>query len=263
MPYIAVAEDNSGPIDLYFEDHGAGPAVILVHGFLSSSRAWEKQIVALYHAGFRVVAYDRRGFGRSSKPAFGYDFDTLAADLHSLITTLELRDVALAGFGLGGADIARYFSQYGSKGVRSATFISGIAPVFDADRVQHEIDADRYAFSRRFIVSVYAAGQSHERSVSNELLERDAAIAAEASPFALHDAAVAWREDFRSDLDLIDTPTLIVHGDSDRITPLDVMARRTLTHIHNATLTVIEGAPHGLFWTHASSVNRAMLEFLR
>jgi len=273
MPYIAVAEDNSGPIDLYFEDHGAGKAVVLVHGFVSSSRSWEKQIVALYHAGLRVVAYDRRGFGRSSKPAFGYDFDTLAADLHALITTLELRDVALAGFGMGGADIARYVSRYGNKGVRSATFISGIAPVpdatpegideIDAARVQREIDADRYAFSTRYIARAYATGNPLERNVSHELLERDAAVAAEASPFALHDAVAAWREDFRTDLALIDIPTLVVHGDSDRVVPLRVMERRTLAHLHNPTLTVIEGAPHGLFWTHASSLNSAMLEFLR
>src|SRR5580704_13183786 len=124
MPYVAVAEDNSAPIDLYYEDHGAGPAVVLVHGLASSSRSWEKQVVGLYRSGFRVVAYDRRGFGQSSMPAFGYDFDTLAADLHTLISILELRDIALVGFGMGGGEVARFFGRYGSSNVRSAAFIS-------------------------------------------------------------------------------------------------------------------------------------------
>jgi peroxiredoxin len=223
-----------------------------------------------------VVAYDRRGFGRSSKPAFGYDFDTLASDLHALMTTLELRDVALAGFGMGAGDVARYCSRHGSKGVRSVTFVSGITPATcpkpenpdgidasDVDRVQREIDADRYAFSARFIATAYDTGEPLRHRVSDELLARDAAVAAEASPFALRDAVHAWREDFGPDLDLIDVPTLIVHGDSDRVVPLAVTTRRLLAHVQHPTLKVIEGAPHALFWTHASSVNTAMLGFLR
>ena len=276
MPYIAVAEDNSGPIDLYYEDHGAGPAVVLVHGFLSSSRSWEKQVVALYRAGFRVVAYDRRGFGRSSMPAFGYDFDTLAADLHGLITTLELRDVALVGFGMGGGEVARYFGRYGSKGVRGATFVSSITPALVAspenpegldanliERSQRESDADRFAFARRFVADTYDAGDGLGPSVSCELLEHDTIIAATASPFAMREVVAAWREDFRPDLARIDVPTLVVHGSGDRLAPIGVTARRMASHLHNPTLTVLEGAPHGLIQTHASSVNTAMLEFLR
>jgi non-heme chloroperoxidase len=276
MPYIAVAEDNSGPIDLYYEDHGAGPAVVLAHGFPSSSRSWEKQVVALYRGGFRVVAYDRRGFGQSSMPAFGYDFDTLAADLHALVATLELREVALVGFGMGGGEVARYFGRYGSKGVRRAAFVSSITPALCASpenpdgldihtlqRMQSEIEADRFAFGRRFVTDAYNADSDLGSRVSRDVLERDVAIAAAESPLAIHDVVAAWREDFRSDLGRIDVPTLVVHGDSDRVAPIAVTARRMPAYLDSPTLTVLEAAPHGLIWTHAPLVNAALLEFLR
>jgi pimeloyl-ACP methyl ester carboxylesterase len=276
MPYIAVAEDNSAPIELYYEDHGAGPAVVLVHDFPSSGRSWENQVVALYRAGFRVIAYDRRGFGQSSMPAFGYDFDTLAADLRGLIATLELRDVALVGCGMGGGDIARYIGRYGTPGVRRVAFIASITPgldtdaegmacgaLFDAPDIQLELDSDRYAFARSFIAEVYNADVGLGSAVSRDKLERDAAVAAAASPLAMLDFVAAWRGDFRTDLARIDVPSLIVHGDCDRIAPLAHTARRAQDYLLRSTLTVLEGAPHGLIWTHATSVNAALLEFLR
>ena len=267
MPYIAVAEDNSGPIDLYYEDHGAGPAVVLVHGFLSSGRSWEKQVVALYRAGFRVVTYDRRGFGRSSMPAFGYDFDTLATDLHALIGTLELREVALVGFGMGGGEVARYFSRYGGKGVRRVAFVSSITPALYAtsppQRMQSEIDTDRFAFARNFITDAYTVGNQSDPRVSRDMLEREAAIAAAASPFAIRDVVTGWREDFRSDLARIGVPTLVVHGDGDRIAQIAITARQMSSYLDRPALTVLEGAPHGLLWTHAACVNATLLEFLR
>lgn len=276
MPYIAVAEDNSGPIELYYEDHGAGPAVVLVHGFPTSGRTWEKQAAALYRAGFRVVSYDRRGFGQSSMPAFGYEFDTLAADLRALISTLELRDVALVGFGMGGGEVARYFGRYGSGGVRRAAFISSITPALfsgaeDTDdgaltcieRMQAEINNDRFAFARRYLSHVYTTDGIGESLASPDVLARDADIAAAASFLAMHDCVGSWAEDFRTDLAQVDVPSLVLHGMGDRIAPLEITGRRMPAHLPNATLTVLEDAPHGLTWTHAARVNTALLEFLR
>jgi non-heme chloroperoxidase len=265
MPYVAVAEDNSAPIDLYYQDHGAGPAVVLVHGFASSCRSWEKQVVALYRSGFRVVSYDRRGFGQSSMPAFGYDFDTLAVDLHALISILELRDVALVGFGMGGGEVARYFGRYGSENVRCAAFISSITPAFAAGHLaneQSEIETDRFAFARRFIADTYSIDNSSGSHVSIEVLQRDFIIAAAASPVAMHDSIAAWREDFRSDLALVKIPSLVIHGDRDRIAPFATTAQRMPASLGRPTLTVVDGAPHGLIWTHAADVNAALLHFL-
>ena len=276
MPYIAVAEDNSGPIELYYEDHGAGPAVVLVHGFASSARSWEEQVVALYRGGFRVIAYDRRGFGQSSKPAFGYDIDTLTTDLHALIATLELHDLTLVGFGMGGGEVARYFGRYDGKGVRRAAFVSSITPTLSASpdnpggidensyaRMRAEIDTDRFAFARGFIADVYNIGDTFDTNVSRDVLERDAAIAAAASPFALHATVAASGEDFRVDLARIDVPTLVIHGDRDRIAPVATTAGRMPGYLSDCTLTVLEGAPHGCVWTHAALVNAALLQFLR
>jgi non-heme chloroperoxidase len=276
MPYIAVAEDNSAPIDLYYEDHGAGPAVVLVHGFPTSGRSWEKQVIALYRAGFRVVAYDRRGFGRSSMPAFGYDFDTLAADLHALIATLELRDVTLVGCGMGGGEVARYFGLYGADRVHRAAFVSSITPALysnahsfeaiDATKLlgkQQEIEADRFSFARRFIADAYNAGSSASSIVTSDVLERDADIAATASLIAMSDSVAAWSEDFGSDLAQINVPSLVIHGDCDRIAPMAITARRMPTYLDKAALLVLEGAPHAIIWTHAALVNTALLNFLR
>ncbi|HEY3674980.1 MAG TPA: alpha/beta hydrolase [Candidatus Tumulicola sp.] len=265
MPYVAVAEDNSAPIDLYYEDHGAGPAVVLVHGFASSSRSWEKQVVALYRAGFRVVAYDRRGFGQSSMPAFGYDFNTLAADLHALIGILQLRDVALVGFGMGGGDVARYSGRYGPAGVRRVGFISSITPHLDVpnlSNMQSEIETDRFAFARSFIADTYKVDSSTGPHASIEVLQRDFGLAAAASPIAMSDSISAWREDFRSDLAVIKVPTLVIHGDRDRIAPFATTAQRMPAYLDRPTLTVVEGAPHQLIWTHASTINTALLHFL-
>jgi len=264
MPYIAVAEDNSAPIELYYEDHGAGPAVVLVHGFPSSGRAWEKQVVALYRAGYRVVAYDRRGFGQSSMPAFGYDFDTLASDLHALVTTLDLRDVALVGSGMGGGEVARYFGRYGAERVRRVAFISSITPGLEPaglHAMQREVEDDRFAFARRFVTDTYNAGYSSLR-VSDAVIERDIAIAASASPIAMHDTIAALRENFSSNLAKIHVPSLVVHGDGDRIAPVAITASRMPAHLAAATLIVLQGAPHNLIWTDAPRVNDALLEFL-
>jgi non-heme chloroperoxidase len=266
MPYVAVAEDNSASIDLYYEDHGAGPAVVLVHGFPTSSRSWEKQIVALYRAGFRVVAYDRRGFGQSSMPAFGYDYNTLTNDLHALIDILELRDVTLVGFGMGAGEVARYFGRYGSDGVRRAAFISSITPAFASDKLEHlqsEIENDRFAFARRFIANTYTVDSGNGPDVSSEVLARDFAIAANTSPIAMHDCIAAWRDDFRNDLALINVPALIIHGDRDHIAPFATTGNRMSSSLDLSTLALIEGAPHACTWTHSALVNAALLNFLQ
>ncbi len=214
----------------------------------------EKQVVALCRAGFRVVAYDRRGFGQSSMPSFGYDFNTLAADLHTLIGVLELRDVTLVGFGMGGGEVARYFGRYGAERVLRAAFVSSITPMLelpDLERMQSQINVDRFAFARGYIGDTYNSDGVSSQNVSRDFLDREAAIAAIASPIAAYESLGAWRTDFRSDLEGVDVPILVLHGDSDRIAPLSETAQRMPAHVRRLTLTILEGAPHGLTWTHA------------
>ena len=275
MPYVTVGKENSGTIDLYYEDHGAGRPVVLIHGWPLSSKSWEKQVPALIDAGYRVVAYDRRGFGNSAKPAFGYDNDTLADDLHKLMTELDLTGATLVGFSMGGGEVARYLGTYGSDRVDSAVFISAIPPfllktaenpegvdgsVFDG--VMESIIADRPAFLSGFFSEFYNVDVLGGDRISDEVVRFSWNIAATASPRGTLDSVSAWLTDFRGDLRSIDVPVLVIHGDADRIVPFAASGKRIPGLIRKSRLVVVEGGPHGIIWTHAGRVNRELLDFL-
>ncbi|MEX1246446.1 MAG: alpha/beta hydrolase [Thermoanaerobaculia bacterium] len=275
MPYVTVGKENSGNIDLYYEDHGAGKPVILVHGWPLSGRSWEKQVPALLDAGYRVITYDRRGFGESSKPTFGYDYDTFAADLHALVTRLDLRDAALVGFSMGGGEVARYLGTHRSERVRKAGFLGAIPPfllktpdnpsgvdgaVFDGTK--KGLAADRPAFLSAFFQNFYNVDVLGGKRVSDDLVRLSWSIAIGASPRGTLECVSAWLTDFRRDLAKIDVPTLVVHGDADRIVPLDATGRLTHEAVAGSELVVVKDAPHGLTWTHAEELNRALLDFL-
>ena len=275
MPYVTVGKENSGTIDLYYEDHGAGRPVVLIHGWPLSSKSWEKQVPALIDAGYRVVAYDRRGFGNSAKPAFGYDYDTLAEDLHKLMTELDLTGATLVGFSMGGGEVARYLGTYGSDRVDSAVFISAIPPfllktaenpegmdgsVFDG--IMESIIADRPAFLSGFFSEFYNVDVLGGDRISDEAVRFNWNIAATASPRGTLDSVSAWLTDFRGDLRSIDVPVLVIHGDADRIVPFAASGKRIPGLIRKSRLVVVEGGPHGIIWTHAGRVNRELLDFL-
>ncbi len=275
MPTITVGKENSGNIDLHYEDHGTGDPVILVHGWPLSGASWEKQVPVLLEAGHRVITYDRRGFGESSKPTTGYDYDTFAEDLHKLVTTLNLKDAALVGFSMGGGEVARYLGKYGNKQVSKAVFISSIPPfllktpdnqegvdgsVFDG--IKKGIAADRPAFLTQFLSNFYNLDVLGGKLISEQAVQLSWNIGAGASPKGTLDCVSAWLTDFRNDLKKIDVPTLVIHGDSDRILPLSATGKRTPQFVKGSKLVVVEGGPHGLTWTHAEKVNRELLNFL-
>ena len=275
MNYINVGKENSGSIDLYYEDHGAGTPVVLVHGWPLSGASWEKQVAALLDAGFRVITYDRRGFGNSSRPASGYDYDTLAEDLHKLILKLDLRDVTLVGFSMGGGEVARYLGGYGSERVSKAVFISSVVPFLlktpdnpegvDAsvfDGIKQSIVADRPALLAGFLADFYNVDVLGGKLISEQAVQASWNIAAAASPKGTLDCVSAWLTDFRKDLARIDVPTLVIHGDADRILPFAATGKRTPQFVKGSKLVVVKGGPHGITWTHADEVNRALLDFL-
>src|SRR5215471_1198573 len=232
MSYVDVAKENSTSIHLYYEDHGSGQPVVLIHGYPLNSASWEKQVPALLKAGYRVIAYDRRGFGKSSQPATGYNYDTFAEDLHRLVQHLKLRDFVLVGFSMGGGEVARYIGKYGSKGVSKAVIIGGIPPfllktpdnpegveaaVFEG--IQKAVAADRYAFFTEFFKNFYNTDVFLGKRISEQAVQASWSIAADSSPAASLACVPTWGEDFRKDLTRVDVPTLVIHGDADRIVP--------------------------------------------
>ena len=276
MPYITVGKENSGNIDLYYEDHGSGAPVVLIHGWPLSGRSWERQVPALLDAGYRVITYDRRGFGESSKPIAGYEYDTLAADLRTLITKLDLHDVTLVGFSMGGGEVARYLGRHGNDRVSKAVFMAAIPPFLlktsdnpegvDAsvfEGIKAGIAADRYAFLSQFLANFYNVEQLGGKAISKEAVHASWNIAAGASPKGTLDCVSAWLTDFRKDLQSIRVPTLVIHGDADHILPIAVTGKRTADLVAGSRLVVVEGGPHGLNWTHPAKVNTALIEFLR
>lgn len=275
MPLVNVGQENSGNIDLYYEDHGSGKPVVLIHGWPLSGRSWEKQVPALLEAGYRVISYDRRGFGDSSKPTFGYDYDTFAEDLHSIMTELDLRDATLVGFSMGGGEVARYLGTYGSERVTKAVFMAAVPPfllktpdnptgvdgsVFEG--IKKTIAADRPAFLSQFLADFYNVDVLGGKQISDEVVRLSWNIAAGASPKGTLDCVSAWVTDFRKDLQRIDVPTLVVHGDADRILPLAATGTPTHEAVKGSRLIVVKGGPHGLNWTHAGEVNRELLNFV-
>ena len=275
MPYLTVGKENSGNIELYYEDHGSGKPVVLIHGYPLSGASWEKQIPALLNDGHRVITYDRRGFGRSSQPTDGYNYDTFAEDLHKLITHLKLQDFTLVGFSMGGGEIARYFGKYGPNGASRAVIIGGIPPfllktddnpegveasVFEG--IQQAVASDRYAFFTGFFKNFYNTDQFLGKRVSEEAVRASWNVAAGASATASLECVPTWHEDFRQDLAHVNVPTLVIHGDDDRIVPIGAAGLRTAKLIKGARLVVVKGGPHCITWTHAEEVTAELLSFL-
>jgi non-heme chloroperoxidase len=276
MPYVTVGKEHSADIELYYEDHGSGKPVVLIHGYPLSGASWERQVSALLDGGYRVITYDRRGFGKSGQPTEGYHYDTFAEDLHKLITHLKLEQkFSLVGFSMGGGEIARYFGKYGSNGVSKAVIIGGVPPfllktndnpdgvegsVFDG--IKKAVARDRYAFFTEFFKNFFNADLLLGTRVSEEVLRACWNIAAVASATASLACVSTWYEDFRQDLQRVDVPTLVIHGDSDRIVPIEAAGQRTAKLIKGAQLVVVKGGPHCIPWTHAEEVTSALVSFL-
>jgi non-heme chloroperoxidase len=273
--YIKVGQENSTPIEVYYEDHGAGSPVVLIHGWPLDGASWEKQTAALLEAGHRVITYDRRGFGRSSKPASGYNYDTFAADLDTVLNTLKLTDVSLVGFSMGTGEVTRYIGRYGTKRVRKAVLIGTLGPylVKTADNpdgvdrsvfegIKTAIKADRPALLMDFLRNFYNYDVTGGKLVSERVLEANWNVAVGASAIGTRACVDAWIEDFRRDIARNTVPTLILHGDADRILPADASSRRQAKLIKNVTFVELKGGPHGVLWTHAEQVNTELLKFL-
>ncbi|WP_432102828.1 alpha/beta fold hydrolase [Streptomyces sp. bgisy091] len=275
MPYIKVAEGNSAPVELYYEDHGTGRPVVLIHGWPLNGASWERQTAALLASGHRVITYDRRGFGRSDQPSGGYDYDTFASDLNEVLTALDLDDVTLVGFSMGTGEVTRYLGTYGSARVAKAAMI-GVVPPFllktddnptgvDAGvfkGIEEAIVADRFAFMTDFLADFYNVDVLGGDRISEQAVQASWNVAAGASAKATLDCVQAWLTDFRDDLPAFDIPTLIIHGDADRTLPIGATAIPLSKSIAGAELKVIPGGPHGLLWTHADEVNAALLAFV-
>jgi len=273
MARLAVGEANGTPVELYFEDHGSGDPVVLIHCWPLSSRVWEAQVPALVDAGHRVVAYDRRGFGWSSQPWEGYDYDTLTADLRALLDHLDLRDATLVGYSMGGGEVARYVATYGTERVVRAVLAATALPYRykaddnpegDADdaliaQFQDLARQDRLAFLDGFLGSWFGADGPSSEALRSYAFQ----IAAFASPKATVDCiASISRTDFRADLKKLTVPTLLIHGDADVGVPWEVTSKRAHEAVAGSELVLIEGAPHGLVLTHAAEFNRVLLDFL-
>ena len=275
MALLKVGKENSADIELYYEDRGTGKPVVLVHGWPLNGGSWERQSAALLAAGYRVITYDRRGFGRSSAPNDGYDYNTLARDTDKLIESLDLQDAALVGFSMGGGEVARYTGSYNQGRVTKASFISCITPALRKDggnpegadpaifeHIKEQIEQDRFDFLMSFGKMFYN-DKLLSHSVSDAKLQADFGVASQSSYQAMLFCVDAWLEDFRSDVKEIKLPTLVVHGDADQVVPLENSGARMPALIPTAKLHVVEGGPHGLIWTHATEVNRVLLEFLK
>lgn len=277
MPTLTISNTIDEPVDLYYEDHGEGRPVILIHGWPMSGRSWEKQTPALINAGFRVITYDRRGFGNSSQPWYGYDYYTFASDLHSLIGHLDLHDVTLVGFSMGGGEVARYIGTYGSDRVKKAVLAAAVTPYLyktddnpegglddnTIETFQNAVRSDRLAFLDDFTKTFFAAGDRTDLiSESSRLYHCN--IAAFASPKGTLDCINAFaRSDFRQDLQKMQLPTLVIHGDADGIVPYEVSGKRAYESLANSQLVIIKGGPHAINATHAEEFNQALIDFLK
>lgn len=277
MAFITVGTENSADIELYYTDHGSGQPVVLIHGYPLNGESWGKQQAALLDAGYRVIAYDRRGFGLSTKAGSGYDLDTFAADLHALMEDLDLKDAVLVGFSMGTGEIARYLSRYGSARVAKAAFLGsqqpyllktddnpeGAGPQEFFDGIAAAAREDRYVFVSDFLKGFYNVDENLGSRISQEAFDANLEVANQAGNVAVAEAPLTWPTDYRDDIPAIDVPALIMHGTADNTLPIDVTARRFRALLPHATYVEIEGAPHGMLWTHAAEVNEALLAFLR
>ena len=275
MPVVRVGSQNGSGIDIYFEDHGSGLPVMLIHGYPLDGRSWERQECALLEAGYRVISYDRRGFGQSSKPTTGYDYDTLAADLAVLIDHLDLRDINLVGFSMGTGEVTRYLGSRGSARVRKAALLGALPPfllktddnpqgvdgqVFD--RIKAALAADRFAYLETFLNDSYNADVLGGTRISDQAWYAAFIAALAASAHATCACVDTWLTDFRPDLRKIDIPTLVIHGTDDRILPVTATAQRLPGFINDIRVITIDHGPHNITWTHPDEVNTALLSFL-
>ena len=275
MPFVTVGRENSAAIRIYYEDHGSGSPVVLVHGYALNGHSWEKQEAALLAAGHRVITYDRRGFGASSRPSIGYDFDTLAADLHVLLSRLNLREVVLAGFAMGTGEVTRYLAVHGPGRVSAAVLVAPLLPfllktddnpegigrsVFDG--ITARIAADRPAAMKDFMDRSYNVDLLGGSRVSDQAWQSSFYVAVSASARAALRCVTACLEDFRGDLATISIPVLVIHGDQDRVLPYEATSSRLPALLKNARSTIIAGGPHAIIWTHADEVSQALLDFI-
>ncbi|MEA2505184.1 MAG: non-heme chloroperoxidase [Actinomycetota bacterium] len=276
MPYVTVGKENSGSIEIYYEDHGTGAPVVLIHGYPLSGASWEKQVPVLLEAGHRVITYDRRGFGSSSQPTIGYDYDTFAADLKALVDKLDLHGAVLAGFSMGTGEVTRYLGTYGSDRVTKAALFGPIPPFFLQtednpkglpqsvfDGFMDMIKKDRYAWFKFFFDNFYNVDKLHGTRISDEAWNASFQVAAGASAYATLACVPTWMTDFRADLPKIDVPLLVVQGTEDRILPIDATGRRLPDLVKDIRFIEVEGGPHNIGWTHPDEVNSALMDFLK
>jgi non-heme chloroperoxidase len=276
MPRITVGQENGQEIVVHFDDHGSGRPVVLIHGYPLDGRSFEKQERALLQEGYRVITYDRRGFGKSTQPSTGYDYDTFAADLKILLDELDLSDIVLAGFSMGTGEVTRYLGTYGSDRVRQAVLMGAIPPfllktddnpegvdgsVFDG--IKKAVIADRPAYFKDFLDNFYNVDVLGGTRISDQAWQASFNTACVASPLAAHDCVNSWLEDFREDVARIDVPTLLIHGDADRILPYQATAARLPALMKDLTFVTVEGGPHNVAWTHPEVVTPALLDFIR
>jgi non-heme chloroperoxidase len=275
MAYVTVGEENSTDIKIYYEDHGTGQPVVLIHGYPLDSDSWERQEPELLSAGYRVIRYDRRGFGKSGRPTTGYDYDTFTEDLKTLLDHLALDDIVLVGFSMGTGEVTRYLGKYGSGRVRRAVLFGAIPPfLLKTDDNSEGVDSqvfegikaavlkDRYAYFKDFFDNFYNVDKLGHERISPQAWQASFNVAAGASPHASYACVDAWLTDFRGDLPNIDVPVLVVHGTEDRILPFESTAKRLPELVANLRLVPVEGGPHNIGWTHPDEVNKALLDFL-
>jgi non-heme chloroperoxidase len=275
MGFISVGKENSTSIDLYYEDHGQGQAVVLIHGYPLNGRSWERQERALIDAGYRVIAYDRRGWGLSSQPTTGHDYDTYTADLNELLEQLEITDIVLCGFSMGTGEVARYLGTYGSDRVEKAVLLGTIPPfllktddnpegvdgsVFEG--IKETVFKDRYAWFKQFFDDFYNVDKLAPERISDQAWQASFNVACTGSFWASYACVDTWLTDFRDDLAKIDVPTLVLHGTEDRILPFDSTAARLPDLIDDVEVVPVEGGPHNIGWTHPEVVNPVLLAFL-
>jgi non-heme chloroperoxidase len=276
MPTVTVGQENSADIEIYYEDHGTGQPVVLIHGYPLNGHSWEKQERVLLEAGHRVITYDRRGFGQSSQPTVGYDYDTFAADLKTLLEHLDLSDVVLVGFSMGTGEVTRYLGAHGSERISKAALLGAIPPfllktsdnpegvdgsVFDG--IKAAVIADRPAYFKDFLDNFYNVDEYAGTRISDQAWQASFIVAVSASAHAAHACVDTWLTDFRGDLPKFDVPTLVVHGTEDRILPFAATAARLPDLIDDVKVVQVKGGPHNIGWTHPEVVNPTLLAFLR
>ncbi len=275
MPFIKSAQNNSEEVKIYYEDLGKGKTIVFIHGWPLNGAMWEYQITQLPQQGYRCITYDRRGFGNSDKPATGYDYNSLAGDLKSLIDELNLNDVTLVGFSMGGGEIAKYFSLYGGAKVAKVVLVSAVVPYMlqtadNPDGVPQEafdqmgeaMQKDRPAFMESFAKDFFGVSLANH-SVSDAFLADNLAQVMKASPIATLECAKSFSStDFRKDVTAINVPTLIIHGDKDKTVPIKPTGEQSAAVIKGAHFIVYEGAPHGLYYTEREKLNKDLIDFI-